>query len=254
MSSLSRIDVNQGQNITLQVDTVDQNVVKSLLELTWYHNDTLLMPGQDARVSLRDDNKTLVVTNFTSTYAGVYKVQFNQLFVHPYNEECKNELLSLMRSHHTLKPAIFCVNMKDCSESEEAQNRVTISVQNSNIQGMLPQNLSFKAEGIVSNSRILKHASFVWYRSGSPINPSISSQKHYNNLSFSEEFSLVNTSFEHTGRYEVHLQLGASYFQESGCQSYYDRFVALYIGSLITIASDHTDIYYSRGKCFYTRS
>ena len=254
MSSLSRTDTTQGQNITLQVDTVDQNVAKSLLELTWYHNDTLLMPGQDARISLRDNNKTLMVTNFTSTYAGVYKAQFNQLFVHPYKEECKNELLSLLRSHHTLKPAVFCVNIKDCSESEEAQNRVTISVQNSNIRGMLPQNLSFKAEGIVSNSRILKHALFIWYRSGSRISPSISSrQRHYNNLSFSEEFTLVNTSYEHTGRYEVRLQLGASYFRESGCQSYYDRFVVPYVRSLV-IASDHTDIYYSRGKCFYTRS
>ena len=241
--------MSQRQNFILQVDTVDHDVVKSLLELTWYHNDTLLIPGQDQRFSLSNNNKTLMVTNFTSIYAGVYKAQFNQLFVHPYKEECKNELLSLLRRHHVLKPAIFCVNIKDCSESEEAQNRVTVSIQNSDTQGMLPRNLSFKAVGIVSNSRILKHASFVWYRSGSQISPSVSSrQKHYNNLSFSEEFSLVNTSYEHTGRYEVRLQLGASYFQESGCQSYYNRFVALYLGSLVTIASDYTDIYYSRGK------
>jgi hypothetical protein len=209
------------------------------------------MPGQDPRLSLSDDNKTLMVTNFISTYAGVYKAQFNQLFVHPHNEECKNEFLSLMRSHHILKPAVLCVNIKDCSESEETQNRVTISVQNSNTQGMLLQNLSFKAVGIVSNSKILKHALFAWYRSGSRISPSIlSRQKHYNNLSFSEEFNLLDTSYEHTGRYEVRMQLvGASYFQESGCQSYYDRFVALYLTSVITIASDYTDIYYSRGKC-----
>ena len=245
--------MNRDQNFTLQVDTVNRDVVKSLLKLTWYHNDALLMPGQDQRFSVSDDNKTLLVTNFTSTYAGVYKAQFNQLFIHPYSEECKNELLSLMRSHHLLKPAIFCVNIKDCSESEEAQNRVTISVQNSNTQGMLPQNLSFKAVGIVSNGRILKHASFVWYRNGYQISPSISSrQRHYYNLSNSEEFSLVNTSYEHTGRYEVRLQLDASsYFQESGCQSYYDKFIALHLGSLVTIASDHTDIYYSRGKCLY---
>ena len=250
MSSFGRIDTTRGQNFTLQVDTISHGVVKSLLELTWYHNDSLLIPGQDSRVRLSTDNKTLMVTNFTSTYAGVYKVQFDQLFVHPYNEECKNELLSLMREHHLLKPVVFCVNIKDCSDNEVAQNQVTVSVQNSKSQEMFPQNLSFSALGIVSNSKVLKHLLFAWYRSGYQITPSLSSrQKHYNNLSFSEEFNLLNTTYEHAGRYEVLLQLdSSSYFQEYGCQSYYDRFIALYLPSRITIAKDYTDIYYYRGK------
>ena len=253
MSSFARIDTTRGQNFTLQVDTVNHGVVASLFELTWYHNDTLLVPGQDPRVSLSSDNKTLMVSNFTSTYAGVYRAQFNQLFVHPYNEECKNDFLSLMRSHPVLKPAVFCVNIeeKDCSDREvAAQNRVTVSVQDSDIQGALLQNLSFKAIGIVSNNKVLKHSSFAWYRRGSQIAPSISSQqKHDSNLSFSEEFSLLDTSYEHTGRYEVLLRLDInSYLQESGCQSYDDRFVATYLTSWITIAKDYTDIYYHRGK------
>ena len=252
MSNSASIDATQGQNVTLQVDTVDHYVVKLLLKLTWYHNDTLLMPEQDPRVSLSDDNKTLMVGNFTSIYAGVYKAQFNQLLVHPYNEACNNELLSLMRSHHILKPAIFCVNIKDCSNSEEAQNRVAVSIQNSNTQGMLPQNLSFKAVGIVSNRKILKYSLFVWYSSGSRISPSISSpQKHYNNLSFSEEFNLVNTSYKHTGRYEVWLRLNTSYFQEFGCQRSYYGFMFFYLISPLTIARGYTDVYYYRGirKC-----
>ena len=247
---MSSIDTTQGQNFTLQVDTLNHVVVKLLLELTWYHNDSLLIPAQDSRVSLSSDNKTLMVTNFTSTYAGIYTTQFNQLFIHPYNEECKNEFLSLMRNHHILKPVVFCVNIKDCSDGEVAQNQVTLSVQNSNSQEMFPQNFSFKAVGIISNSKVLKHSLFAWYRSGSQIRPPLSSrQKHYNNLSFSEEFNLLNTTYEHAGRYEVLLLLDlGSYFQEFGCQSYYDRFIALYLPSQITIAKDYTDIYYYRGK------
>ena len=251
MSSFAKVHATNGQNLTLQVDTINHDVVKSLLDLTWYHNDTLLVPGQDTRVSLSRDNKTLMITDFTSTYAGIYKAQFNQLFVHPYNEDCKNEFLSLMRNHHILKPAIFCVNIKenDCSDREVPQNQVSLSLQNSSIQGALPQNLSLKVIGVVSNSKILKHSLFAWYRSGQQLAITSSSRpKHYNNLSFSDEFHLSNTSYEHTGRYEVLLRLGLrTYFEDCGCRSYYDRFVAPYLHPWMTIAKEYTDIYYYRG-------
>ena len=241
-----------GQNLTRQVETLDHDIVKSLLELTWYHNNSPIDPRHDTRVSLSNDNKTLMIANFTSDYSGVYKVQYNQLFVHPYNEDCKNEFLAIMRNHPLLKPVLFCVNIEegDCFDSEVAQNRVSISVQNLSSQENFPQNLSLRATGMVSNSKLLKHSSISWYRNGAQIQASkFALNKYYNNLSVSQELQLVDIGYEHTGRYEVLLVLNwQSYFYESGCRSYYDRFVSLYLPNPSAIATEYSNINYHQGK------
>ena len=255
MNSFATVQATRGENLTLQIETLDYDVVKSLLELTWYHNNRVILPRNDSRVSLSSDNRTLTVTNFTSSYAGAYKVQFNQLFAHPYDEECKNEVLSLMRNSYVFKPSIFCVNVKknDCFDSEIAENPVTITVQNldSNIQGNFPQNLSLKAIGIATNSKVLEHSSFVWYRSGYQLQPSNLSplQQHYNNLSFTQELHLFNISYEHTGTYEVLVQVEwSNYIHESGCRLHSNRFVAPFFRQAgLIVAKGYSDVHYYKG-------
>ena len=241
-----------GQNFTLQVETLDHDIVKSLLELTWYHNNSPIDPRHDMRVSLSNENKTLTIANFTSDYSGVYMVQYNQLFVHPYNEDCKNEFFAIMRNHPLLKPVLFCVNIEegDCFDSKVAQNRISISIQNLSSQENFPQNLSLRATGIVSNRKLLKHSSISWYRNGAQIQASqFALDKYYNNLSVSQELQLLNISYEGTGRYRVLLLLNLqTYFYESGYRSYYDRLVSLYLPNPTAIATEYANIYYHRGK------
>ena len=257
MHSFAKVLATQGQNLTLQVETSNHDIVKLLLELTWYHNNTVIVPEHNAGVSLSSDNKTLNITNFTSTYAGIYKAQFNQLFVHPYDEDCKNKYLSVTRNHLVLKPAVICVNINenDCSDSEMAQNKVTASVQNldSNIQGTFPQNLSLKAMVVVSSRKELEHSTFYWYRSGSRIPPSSSlspPQTYNSNLSLTQELHLSNITYEHTGKYEVLLLIDwSTYFRDSGCQSYYNRFVVPYLNRRRSVlAKAYTDVYYYNGN------
>ena len=257
MSSFATVQATRGENLTLQVETLDDDVVKLLLGLTWYHNNSVIPPGNDARVSLSNDNKKLTITNFTSFHAGIYKVQFNQLFVHPYIEECKNEVLLLMRNNYVFKPSIFCVNVKDhgCFDSEIVENPVTITVQNldSNFQGNFPQNLSLKAVGIAINSKVLEHLTFHWYRSGYRLqSPNLSPlQRHYNNLSFTQQLYLFNTSYEDTGTYEVLVQVQwHSYIQESGCQRYRNSLVVPFFGRaglMPIVTKGYSDVHYYEG-------
>ena len=251
VSDSAQIQVHQEQDISLQVETLDIDIAKYLLELTWYHNGSVIVPHHDARVTLSNNNKTLTITNFTRADAGMYKAQFNQLFVHPYNENCKDKLLSLLKNHPVLKPVVFCVNMEsDCSDNE-LQSTETVSVlnENTNFQGTF-RSLTLEAVGMVYNSKLLKHSSFQWYRSGSRVTSSLSTlQRHNSNLSLSQRLQQFNTSYEHSGRYEVLLIIDMStYLRDSTCQPYYDRFVSPYLGTYVTLAKGYTDVGYHKGN------
>ena len=251
VSDSAQIQVHQEQDISLQVETLDIDIAKYLLELTWYHNGSVTMPHHNARVTLSNNNKTLTITNFTRADAGMYKAQFNQLFVHPYNENCKDKLLSLLKNHPVLKPVVFCVNMEsDCSDNE-LQSTETVSVVNedTNFQGTF-RSLSLEAVGIVHNSNILEHSSFQWYRSGSRMTSSLSTlQRHNSNLSLSQRLQQFNATYEHSGRYEVLLIIDMStYLRDSTCRPYYDRFVSPYLRRYVTLAKGYTDIGYHKGN------
>ena len=252
MSDSALIQVHQEQDISLQVETSDIDIVKYLLELTWYHNHSVIVPNHDARVTLSNNNKTLTITNFTPTDSGLYTAQFNQLFVHPYNENCKEELLSLLRTHPLLKPAVFCVNMEsDCSDtkSEAEIRRISVRALDLSLQGTF-RSLTLEADGIVHSSKELRHSFFQWYRSGSRVTSSLSTlQRRYSNLSLSQTLQQFNASYEHSGRHEVLLIIDmATYLRDSTCQPYYDRFVSPYLGRYVTLAKGYTDVGYHKGK------
>ena len=245
------------RNITLQVNTSDHSstsVADALLGLTWYHNGSKIVPGDDPRLIQSNDNKTLTISNFSSTNSGIYKAQFDQLFVNPFDEACKDEVLSLTRHYPLLKPVIFCVNMDgDCFDTDVGTSIRKISIRsiNSFIQGTL-DNLTLEAEATVLSHKELEHSSIYWYRNGIYITSASSLQRHYNTLSLSQRFQQFNMAYEHSGTYEVQLRINniRTYLQagDSTCQQYYNRFVSSYFGSTIILAKGYIDVQYYKGK------
>ena len=253
MSSPVQIQALQEQRtITLQVNTSDHNIVNFLLELTWYHNGSKIVPNDDSRLILSNSNKTLTITNFTSSYTGIYKAQFDQLFVHPVDETCKDEVLSLTRNYPILKPAVFCVNMDSaCSDAtiETQMWKISIRTVNFATQGTF-DNLTLEADATVLSSKELEHSSIYWYRNGIRITSTLdlsTLQSHYNNLSLSQRFQQFNTTYEHSGRYEVHLKINMNTYLQGSCQPYYSRFVSSYLRSAVTLAKGYIDIGYHKG-------
>ena len=248
--------VQEQGTISLQVKTTQTNVLDGLLGLTWYHNNVIIKPNCDARFTLSNSNKTLTISNFTSSYAGIYKAQFDQLFVHPFNENCRDEVLSLMRHLPLLKPAVFCVNMDgNCSDVDLKLQKREISVLaiNQDLQGTL-SSINLGATGQLLTSKELTHSNIQWYRSGSSIASSSLStlQKQCSNLTLSQGLQQINATYEHSGRYEVLLRMGmSSYLQDRSsqinCQPYYNRFVSSYVGSQVTLAKGFVDIGYHKG-------
>ena len=251
VSDAAQIQVHQEQDISLQVETLDIDIAKYLLELTWYHNGSVIVPDHDARVTLSNNNKTLTITNFTQADTGMYKAQFNQLFVHSYNENCKEKLLSLLRNHPILMPAVFCVNMESgCSDTKSGAElqRISVWAVDLSLQGTF-HSLTLEADGIFKSSKELRHSIFQWYRSGSRVTSSLSTlQRRYSNLSLSQRLQQFNASYEHSGRHEVLLIMDMStYLRDSTCQPYYDRFVSPYLGRYVTLAKGYTDVGYHKG-------
>ena len=240
------------RNITLHVNTSDHNVIDLLLGLTWYHNSSKIVLGDDPNLTQNSDNKTLTISNYSLTYSGVYKAQFNQLFVHPFDEACKDEVLSLTRHYPVLKPVIFCVNVNgDCSDFiETLLRKISIRSINSVIQGTF-DNLTLEAAATVLSSKELEHSSIYWYRNGIRIYGTTSLQRHYNTLSLSQRFQQFNTAYEHSGRYEVQLRINMNAYLQAGdstCLPYYNRFVSSYLGSTVTLAKGYIDIQYYKGE------
>ena len=244
------------RNITLQVNTSDHNVADVLLGLTWYHNGSKIIPRDNPTLFQSNDNKTLIISAFSSTYSGIYKAQFDQLFVHPFDEACKDEVLSLTRHHPVLKPVIFCINVDgDCSDSnvETSIQKISIRPVNYVTQGTL-DNLTLIADATVLNQKELEHASIYWYRNGIRItSTSLLStlQRHYNTLSLSQRFQQFNMAYEHFGTYEVQLRINMNTYLRAGgssCQQYYNQFVSRYLGSTVIPAKGYIDIQYYKGK------
>ena len=244
--------VHEHDTIQLQVLPLSINIVPFLLKLTWYHNESIIVPSVEPRYTLSNKNKTLMITNFMSTDAGVYKAQFNQLFVYPFNEYCEENVLSLLRYLPVLKPAVFCVNMgRHCSEEDMGIQLRTISVEtlHSASQGTL-HNIKLRAFGRVFNSKELQHSSIRWYRNGYAVSTYFLStlQKHDNNFSLSQELEIPNAAYEDSGRYEVLLRINIySFLRDPTCQPYYNGFVSSYLTSYITLAKGYVDISYYKG-------
>ena len=60
------------------VNFQDYNVVKFLLGLTWYHNSSKIVPGDDPNLTYSNANKTLTIAALSSNYSGIYK--FNSIY------------------------------------------------------------------------------------------------------------------------------------------------------------------------------
>ena len=263
-----RIQTLRDQETTsLQVDTSKlDNIINILHELTWYHNGSKIVSDNDPRLNLTNNNKTLTITNFSSDYAGVYKVQFDQIRISPSNEHCKNEILSLMRHYPILKPAVFCINEdSNCSYSiiKNQPQRISLRSVDSKLSGTF-NDIALEADATVLKSWELEHFFIDWYRNGIRISSSSylsSLQRNYNSWSLSQKFHQFNTSYEHSGRYEVQLKVNMyTYFQagssRSSCQTYYDNFLQAYFGyrPVVSIATDFVDIHYHKGIGSYRLS
>ena len=225
------------------------DILNGLLGLTWYHNGSVIVSKK--RCTISNGNKTLTIANSTFTDAGVYKIQFNQLFVHPFDDNCKEKVLSLLRHLPVLRPTVFCVNMEGTCPDEQLITPVrTISIENeySALKGTL-NNITLKANGRLLSTEELKHSSIWWYRNGRRVYSSLSLQKHYNNFSLSQQFQISNITYEQSGRYEVLLSINIySYLSDPTCQSYYDRFVSPYLGgNYITLSRGYIDVGYYKG-------
>ena len=249
-TNTTNIQVRQQETVHLYVEPVDINILNGLLGLTWYHNGSIIVVSQNQRY-ISNRNKTLTITNFTSADAGVYEARFNQLFVHPFDEQCRDEVLSLLRHLPVLKPAVFCVNMEgSCPDKEGATQLRTISVTavQSALNGTL-NSITLRAYEKVISSNELKYSSILWYKNGVSLSVYSSAlQKHYTELSLNQELKLFNVSYEDSGRYEVVLRVYMyGYLRELGCSSYYDRFVSRYLGSYIYIARGYVDVDYYKG-------
>jgi hypothetical protein len=257
MDSPVKIQASPEQsNVTLQVNISDHSVADLLLGLTWYHNGSKVVPGDDPSLVINSNNMTLTLTNYSLSYFGKYKAQFEQLFVHPFDEACKDEVLSLTRHYPVLKPVIFCVNVDDdCSDSdiETPARKISIRSVNSVIQGTL-NNLTLITDATVLSHKELEFSSIYWYRNGIRItSTSLLStlQRHYSTLSLSQRFQQFNMTYEHFGTYEVQLRINMNtYLQAEGssCLQYYNRFISSYFGSTVILAKGYIDIQYYKGK------
>ena len=248
------IRAQEQDNITLQVETAPINALKGLLGLTWYHNDVIIESNCSAKFTLSNNNKTLTISNFTLSDSGIYKAQFDQLFVHPFDDMCRDEVLSLIRHLPILRPAVFCVNMDgNCSDVDLKLQKREISVQaiNPDLQGTL-NSINLEAKGQLLTSKELAYSYIQWYRSGVRITNSLSIlQRQCSNLTLSQGLQQINATYEHSGRYEVLLQMRMNTYLRAGssnCRPYYDRFVSSYVGSEVTLARGFVDISYHKGK------
>ena len=248
----ANIKVREHDNIHLQTNTRNIDISNALLNLTWYHNGSVISP-RNRRYTFSDRNKTLTITNFTSAYAGIYHAQFNQLFVHPFDEVCREDVLSLLRNHPMLNPVAFCINMEESCSDEllgSQVRQILVSSLGSDLQGTL-KNIKLKASGTVLSSKELQYSIMIWYRNGLPVTSSLSNlQRNYNNLRISQELQVSDVTYEHSGRYEVVLVINMrSYLYDStACKPYYDRFVLPYLTSSdVPLAKGYVDIGYYKG-------
>ena len=252
-SNSNRLKFHPQEILTLQIETLNINIIRLLVELTWYHNGSIIVPSHDERVTISNNNKTLTVTNFTSEDAGVYAVQFNQLLVYPYNKQCTDDLISFVREYPLLKPVMFCVNLdeSDCS-SMETQSRlsreISVKAKEVAIQGTINA-VTLEANSMTNSIEEARYSFLFWYLRGRRVTSGLTTlQKRYQSLS--QNIQLFNITYEMTGRYDVVLMLDLyTYFRGLGCLQYYNRFVSIYraVPRYLPLASTYTDVGYYRG-------
>ena len=245
--------VRPRETLTLHIETL--NTIKLLLELTWYHNGSVVVPSHDERVTISNSNKTLTVTNFTSGDAGVYTVQFNQFLVHPYNKECADDLMSFVRNSPLLKPAVFCVNLdeslSDCMDIQSDNKllrKVSVKAKETAIQGTI-NTISLEANSLAYSINEVRYSSFYWYLRGHRITSGLTTlQKRHQTLR--QKIQQFNITYEMTGRYDVVLTIYLyTYLRGLGCQQYYDRLVSSnsYLPGYLSLAKGYADVDYYRG-------
>ena len=250
----TNIHVRERGIVQLQTVPLKITALNGLLNLTWYHNGSVMGPNYSPRHTFSNRNKTVTITNFISADAGIYQAQFNQLFVHPFDEDCKDKVLSLLRNHPILKPVVFCVNMKEsCLDIVLKAQKREISVDSiySSSERSL-NNFILMASGTLLSNKELQHASIWWYRNGQHVTSDLLTlKKNYNSLSIRQKLQVIDGDYEHSGRYEVLLKIDMlTYLRDSSCQPYYDRFVSQYLTRYMTLAKGYADIYYYRGKVY----
>ena len=245
----------------LQVETPDTTKVTRLLsELTWYHNGTVMLPVPDEneRITFSDDKKTLTISNFSSTDAGVYKVQFNKIVVQPYNQTCNDEVISLLRGYPILAPAVYCVNVNPCTSEDPTTLQVQrVSVRRLNFN--LRDGLTLVADGLANSAEELQHLSLEWYRNGKIIYFSnyyyrlTLLQQQYPTISQELQAYSSEVVYEYTGRYEVALTIKSYvYDPDSNCQAYYGQLLAPYASYRykpeVPLSWGYIDVSYHKGK------
>ena len=252
--SEGHILVQEQGSVHLQVEALNIiNVTRLLSELTWYHNETAILPGRDERITFSTDNKTLTIANFSSADAGVYKAQFNKISVQPYNQSCNDKLIPLLRSYPILAPAVYCVNVNPCT----SENSTALQLQRVNVRQLnfnLSDGLMLVADGIAINNEELEHLSFNWYRNGrsiyTPYDNSVV-QRQYPTISQELEITDSEVAYEETGRYEVALTITMN-DPESTCRAHYGQFLAPYrsyrYGKVVPLSWGYIDINYYKSK------
>ena len=241
----------------LQVETPNiTNISRLLSKLTWYHNGTVMLSNphpDDQRIMFSDDKKTLTISNFSSTDAGVYKVQFNKIDVQPYNQTCNDELISLLRGYPILAPAVICVNVNPCTSEDSTTTQVNINRLNFN----LSDGFILIADGMASNAEEIEHLSLNWYRNGRYIYKRYSVRKQYPMISHELQFTKSELPYVVTGRYEVALTIYVN-DPDSKCQAYFGQFLAPYRASHrdydyeVPLSWAYIDVSYHKSKHLIT--
>ena len=256
--SEGHIQVQEQGSVWLQVEPLNiTNITQLLSELTWYHNGSVIPPGgRDERITFSTDNRTLMIANFSSADAGVYKAQFNQISVQPYNQSCNDKLIPLLRSHPVLAPAVFCVNVNSCSALQFDQ-RVSLRRLGFNLSA----GLSLVANGIANSREELEHLSLMWYRNGGGVSWSDFLdvvRRRYPTISQEFEIADSKVNYTDTGRYEVAMTVNLNEYlgdPESSCPALYNSQILLPF--LNTYTSIYTlplswgfiDVTYYESKC-----
>jgi hypothetical protein len=249
------------RNVTLQVNTSDHSVADLLLGLAWYHNGSKIVPGDDPTLMRNSNNMTLTISNYNSSYSGKYAAQFNQLSVYPNDENCKDEVLSLVRYYPLLKSVVFCVGVEgDCFDSTQVW-KISVRSVDSSLRGTF-NNLTLEASATVLSRKELEHSSIYWYRNGIQITSASflsTLQRHYNTLSLSQRFQQFNMTYEHSGTYEVQLRIDMNAYLQAGgsmasCLQYYNKFVSTYFTSTVILAKRYINADYYKGESIKDRT
>ena len=195
--------------------------------MTWYHNGSVILPSRDERITFSNNNKTLLINNFSSADAGVYKAQFNRIDVQPYNQNCNDKLVSLLRSYPTLAPAVYHVNVNSSTNDDLQVRRVNVQQLNFD----LSDGLSLLADGISSSCEEFEHLSLRWYRNGGYFRSLYSVVKRQY-PTISQELEIVDSEvvYKNTGRYEVALVINLVQYlgeSESICRASYSQLQVL---------------------------